>query len=90
MERVAGIEPASSAWKAAALPLSYTRRGTVLIDDFLLGASPGKGRASREPLFTPAAAAKFRQHAGVEIGRAGLVFGVARQERAISEAIVKL
>ena len=25
MERVAGIEPASSAWKAAALPLCYTR-----------------------------------------------------------------
>lgn len=25
LERVAGIEPASSAWKAAALPLSYTR-----------------------------------------------------------------
>ena len=26
MERVAGIEPAYSAWKAAALPLCYTRR----------------------------------------------------------------
>ncbi len=25
LERVAGIEPAYSAWKAAALPLSYTR-----------------------------------------------------------------
>ena len=25
MERVAGIEPASQAWKASALPLSYTR-----------------------------------------------------------------
>ncbi len=25
MERVAGIEPASSAWKAVTLPLSYTR-----------------------------------------------------------------
>ena len=25
MERVKGIEPSSSAWKAAALPLSYTR-----------------------------------------------------------------
>ncbi len=25
MERVMGIEPTSSAWKAAALPLSYTR-----------------------------------------------------------------
>ncbi len=26
MERVKGIEPSSSAWKAVALPLSYTRR----------------------------------------------------------------
>ena len=26
MERVAGIEPASSAWKAEVLPLNYTRR----------------------------------------------------------------
>ena len=25
MERVKGIEPSSSAWEAAALPLSYTR-----------------------------------------------------------------
>jgi hypothetical protein len=25
MERVKGIEPSSSAWKAVALPLSYTR-----------------------------------------------------------------
>ena len=25
MERVAGIEPASSAWKAEVLPLNYTR-----------------------------------------------------------------
>jgi hypothetical protein len=28
MERVAGIEPASSAWKAEVLPLNYTR-GTL-------------------------------------------------------------
>jgi hypothetical protein len=27
LERVKGIEPSSSAWKAAALPLSYTRAG---------------------------------------------------------------
>ncbi len=26
LERVAGIEPASSAWKAEVLPLNYTRR----------------------------------------------------------------
>ena len=29
LERVAGIEPAYSAWKAAALPLCYTRANTV-------------------------------------------------------------
>jgi hypothetical protein len=30
MERVKGIEPSYSAWKAAALPLSYTRAGVTL------------------------------------------------------------
>ena len=29
LERVEGIEPSSSAWKAAALPLSYTRNRSV-------------------------------------------------------------
>ena len=28
LERVKGIEPSSSAWKAVALPLSYTRIGS--------------------------------------------------------------
>jgi hypothetical protein len=30
LERVKGIEPSSSAWKAVALPLSYTREEAVL------------------------------------------------------------
>lgn len=30
MERVTGIEPVSQAWKASALPLSYTRLGPRL------------------------------------------------------------
>ena len=30
LERVKGIEPSYSAWKAAALPLSYTRAGDGL------------------------------------------------------------
>src|SRR3569833_3339191 len=30
MVRVKGIEPSSSAWKAVALPLSYTRIGSLL------------------------------------------------------------
>ena len=29
LERVEGIEPSSSAWKAAALPLSYTRNRSL-------------------------------------------------------------
>jgi hypothetical protein len=32
MERVAGIEPAPSAWKAEVLPLNHTRR--LLFDDY--------------------------------------------------------
>ena len=30
MERVTGIEPAPSAWKAEVLPLNYTRVATVI------------------------------------------------------------
>jgi hypothetical protein len=37
MERVKGIEPSYSAWKAAALPLSYTRDS----DDPLTRSAPG-------------------------------------------------
>ena len=40
MERVTGIEPAWPAWKAGALPLSYTRKvlagESVLLDTFFL------------------------------------------------------
>jgi hypothetical protein len=32
MERVKGIEPSSSAWKAVALPLSYTRVPWALVE----------------------------------------------------------
>ena len=41
LERVKGIEPSSSAWKAVALPLSYTR-----LFDFLLSSSLFDGPAS--------------------------------------------
>ena len=34
MERVTGIEPALTAWEAAALPLSYTRAATAKIAYF--------------------------------------------------------
>jgi Meiotically Up-regulated Gene 113 (MUG113) protein len=39
MERVKGIEPSSSAWKAVALPLSYTREGRVYWDKTVKMAS---------------------------------------------------
>src|SRR5690349_10717523 len=35
LERVNGIEPSSSAWKAVALPLSYTRPTTADLKDLL-------------------------------------------------------
>ena len=36
LERVKGIEPSSSAWKAAALPLSYTRTIPLMIREWLV------------------------------------------------------
>ena len=42
MERVAGIEPASSAWKAEVLPLNYTRRLIVPLL-FVLTLVEGEG-----------------------------------------------
>ena len=35
MERVKGIEPSSSAWKAEVLPLNYTR--IIILKNFLVG-----------------------------------------------------
>lgn len=39
MERVTGIEPAWPAWKAGALPLSYTREGVFEPIGSLTGAN---------------------------------------------------
>jgi hypothetical protein len=42
MERVAGIEPACAAWKAAVLPLNYTRaelNPTITVPTLRIGAS---------------------------------------------------
>jgi hypothetical protein len=53
LERVKGIEPSSSAWKAVALPLSYTRINAqspllggpgVRLGDFLLSGGGGRSR----------------------------------------------
>ena len=43
LERVVGIEPASSAWKAAALPLCYTRTALV----YVMTNVNGGGRRTR-------------------------------------------
>ena len=44
LERVAGIEPASSAWKAEVLPLNYTRRlDTLVVGE---GFEPSKAKPS--------------------------------------------
>ena len=37
LERVKGIEPSSSAWKAVALPLSYTRAVRLNLAEILSG-----------------------------------------------------
>ena len=44
MERVTGIEPVSTAWKAAALPLCYTRAGALQILAGRRGQVPGRVR----------------------------------------------
>ena len=33
MERVKGIEPSQPAWKAGALPLSYTRKYKIMVEE---------------------------------------------------------
>ena len=40
LERVKGIEPSSSAWKAVALPLSYTRLSRLSFSSLSYGPSP--------------------------------------------------
>ena len=68
MERVKGIEPSSSAWKAVALPLSYTRelvpkaarlrqrlrRATVAVEAGLPTAAPQARRLVGEAGLEPA------------------------------------
>ena len=44
LERVKGIEPSSSAWKAVALPLSYTRAGRCLAENRAAFANVSEAR----------------------------------------------
>ena len=56
MERVKGIEPSYSAWKAAALPLSYTRIALIIGEKAAFANSPRKQieRLVEEAGFEPA------------------------------------
>ena len=65
LERVKGIEPSYSAWKAAALPLSYTRAGLNRVDPAVAAGdeltrpasglnSPREGHLSRDLAEEPA------------------------------------
>ena len=59
MERVEGIEPSCAAWKAAVLPLNYTRFGctaytrplplALLYKSAMLGPTPESGFAKVAP-----------------------------------------
>ena len=51
LERVKGIEPSSSAWKAVALPLSYTRNWVFI------GAAPRRRKQPEGPVALRAVAA---------------------------------
>jgi hypothetical protein len=57
MERVKGIEPSYSAWKAAALPLSYTRMPFSMPIRATLGNGPSGFPARRIYPFDRAAGA---------------------------------
>lgn len=68
LERVAGIEPASSAWKAEVLPLNYTRELAAL-------AKTGGGRRIRtfEALATDLQSVPF-DRSGIPPDVAGILF----------------
>jgi hypothetical protein len=53
LERVKGIEPSYSAWKAAALPLSYTRAGVDLTRRAGVLNRPGRPRFSAKTALFP-------------------------------------
>ncbi len=48
LERVKGIEPSYSAWKAAALPLSYTRAAPLLIGETAFAKAGLHDRVSKK------------------------------------------
>ena len=58
LERVKGIEPSYSAWKAAALPLSYTRVSAITYHAKRTASTVPMGRAPASPL--PISAPKYR------------------------------
>ena len=63
LERVKGIEPSYSAWKAAALPLSYTRAPPINYHALPM-ASTAIGRFSPRPCSARAGSALNRRRFG--------------------------
>lgn len=62
-ERVAGIEPACPAWKAGALPLSYTRELRLTTSRVVGDNVPPRSCATRLSVMYPAAAGRPTPHA---------------------------
>jgi hypothetical protein len=80
LERVKGIEPSSSAWKAVALPLSYTRaRAPSSLE------SPARSYAQLVPDFPEA---RFRQTRRAAFAIAGLPAEAQQARRLVGEVVV--
>jgi hypothetical protein len=60
LERVKGIEPSSSAWKAVALPLSYTRMRAVRRRSSQKSELPRLAKPKQLPAGAKASADKLR------------------------------
>ncbi len=68
LERVMGIEPTSSAWKAEVLPLNYTRKPNLLC---LLAPGPAQGRCMVEGVGFEPTKAKPADLQSAPVGRLG-------------------
>jgi hypothetical protein len=66
MERVAGIEPACAAWKAAVLPLNYTRVLAILSQP----AIQTRGEGTKSLTWRPLLSACLRSRPTMDIKRA--------------------
>ena len=87
LERVKGIEPSYSAWKAAALPLSYTR--AFLVHDLIGKPVPAFPDHARDDLTRPRAGLNRPLACGPKAPCSGECFGgVKPLTRAVQLAIL--